>query len=62
MPILCQRYDVIVCLCCVKCLINYGLKYISMQNGTAEEVKKIVTTLNEAEVPSEDDVGELMSN
>lgn len=28
-----------------------------MQNGTAEEVKKIVTTLNEAEVPSEDVVG-----
>lgn len=30
-----------------------------MQNGTVEEVKKIVTVLNEAEVPSEDIVGEL---
>jgi hypothetical protein len=28
-----------------------------LQNGTAEEVKKIVTVLSEAEVPSEDDVG-----
>ena len=28
-----------------------------MQNGTTEEVKKIVTTLNEAEVPPEDVVG-----
>lgn len=28
-----------------------------LQNGTTEEVKKIVTTLNEAEVPSEDVVG-----
>lgn len=31
---------------------------ILLQNGTPEEVKKIVTTLNEAEVPSEDVVGE----
>lgn len=30
---------------------------IVLQNGTIEEVKKIVTTLNEAEVPSEDVVG-----
>lgn len=29
------------------------------QNGTTDEVKKIVTTLNEAEVPSEDVVGKL---
>lgn len=29
-----------------------------MQNGTGEDVKKIVTVLNEAEVPSEDVVGE----
>ena len=29
-----------------------------MQNGTTEEVKKIVTTLNEAKVPGEDVVGE----
>ncbi|CAL5334194.1 unnamed protein product [Camellia sinensis] len=29
-------------------------------NGTTEEVKKIVTTLNEAEVPSEDDVAVLI--
>lgn len=28
-----------------------------LQNGTTEEVKKIVTILNEAEVPSEDVVG-----
>lgn len=28
-----------------------------MQNGTTDEVKKIVSTLNEAEVPSEDIVG-----
>lgn len=27
------------------------------QNGTSEEVKKIVSTLNQAEVPSEDVVG-----
>ncbi|KAL8027177.1 hypothetical protein ABFX02_14G078300 [Erythranthe guttata] len=30
-------------------------------NGTTEEVKKIVTTLNEAEVPSEDDVEVVVS-
>ncbi|KAL3850673.1 hypothetical protein ACJIZ3_012555 [Penstemon smallii] len=30
-------------------------------NGTIEEVKKIVTTLNEAEVPSEDDVEVVVS-
>jgi triosephosphate isomerase len=29
-----------------------------VQNGTGEDVKKIVTVLNEAEVPSEDVVGE----
>ena len=29
----------------------------SVQNGTIEEVKKIVSFLNEAEVPSEDVVG-----
>lgn len=29
-----------------------------LQNGTTEEVKKIVTTLNEAQVPGEDVVGE----
>lgn len=28
-----------------------------VQNGTNEEVKKIVSTLNEAEIPSEDAVG-----
>ena len=32
-----------------------------MQNGTIEEVKKLVAVLNEAEVPSEDDVGKLSS-
>lgn len=31
-----------------------------MQNGTVEEVKKIVTTLSKAEVPSEDVVGMYM--
>jgi len=31
---------------------------ILLQNGTTEEVKKIVTTLNEAKVPGEDVVGE----
>lgn len=30
-----------------------------MQNGTVNEVKKIVAVLNEAEVPPEDVVGEL---
>lgn len=30
---------------------------IILQNGTTEEVKKIVTTLNEAQVPSGDVVG-----
>jgi hypothetical protein len=30
-----------------------------LQNGTIEEVKKIVTMLNEAEVPSKDVVGKL---
>jgi hypothetical protein len=34
-----------------------GLIFL-LQNGTGNEVKKIVTTLNEAEVPSEDVVGE----
>jgi hypothetical protein len=29
-----------------------------VQNGTTDDVKKIVTVLNEAEVPSEDAVGE----
>lgn len=28
-----------------------------MQNGTTEQVKKIVATLNEGQVPSEDVVG-----
>jgi len=31
---------------------------ILLQNGTTEEVKKIVGTLNEAQVPGEDVVGE----
>lgn len=31
--------------------------YFFVQNGTLSEVKKIVTILNEAEVPSEDIVG-----
>lgn len=34
----------------------------SLQNGTTEEVKKIVTILNEAEVPSEEVVGMLFAN
>jgi len=29
-----------------------------LQNGTTEEVKKIVTTLNEAKIPGDDVVGE----
>lgn len=37
---------------------NHLWALILVQNGTGEEVKKIVTTLNEAEVPSEDVVGE----
>lgn len=35
---------------------------LTLQNGTTEEVKKIVTTLNETEVPSEDVVGEFTTN
>jgi hypothetical protein len=31
---------------------------ILLQNGTTDQVKKIVTTLNEAQVPGEDVVGE----
>lgn len=41
--------------------LNIGLSSFGggwLQNGTVEEVKKIVTLLNEAEVPSEDVVGE----
>lgn len=38
----------------IRCLLWIG---ICVQNGTADEVKKIVSTLNEAEVPSEDVVG-----
>jgi hypothetical protein len=34
-----------------------GLNWMWMQNGTTEEVKKIVSTLNEAQVPSQDVVG-----
>jgi len=37
-------------------LLFFGL--ILLQNGTTEEVKKIVGTLNEAQVPGEDVVGE----
>ncbi|KAK2995954.1 hypothetical protein RJ640_003746 [Escallonia rubra] len=37
------------------------LMYVNNQNGTADEVKKIVTTLNEAEVPSEDVVEVVVS-
>lgn len=33
------------------------LFWVLTQNGTVEEVKKIVTFLNEAEVPTEDVVG-----
>lgn len=35
-----------------------ALRCCCVQNGTGEDVKKIVTVLNEAEVPSEDVVGE----
>lgn len=36
-------------------LVSNQLMY--MQNGTTEEVKKIVATLNEGQVPSQDVVG-----
>ena len=41
-------------------MISVGIRSRSPrgQNGTGEDVKKIVTVLNEAEVPSEDVVGE----
>jgi len=39
-------------------LISDGIRSPRGQNGTGEDVKKIVTVLNEAEVPSEDVVGE----
>jgi hypothetical protein len=39
-------------------LIPDGIRSPRAQNGTAGDVKKIVTVLNEAEVPSEDVVGE----
>jgi len=57
--------------CCVDCIYYIYRLYISgdsywllffglilLQNGTTEEVKKIVGTLNEAQVPGEDVVGE----
>ena len=40
----------------------YGSQLIYLQNGNIEEVKKIVTMLNEAEVPSEDVVGKFAIN
>lgn len=39
--------------------ISHSWCLVLLQNGTVDEVKKIVTILNEAEVPSEDVVGEL---
>ena len=40
-------------------LISDGVRCAArVQNGTGEDVKKIVTVLNEVEVPSEDVVGE----
>ena len=39
-----------------------SFELICLQNGTTEEVKKIVATLNEAEVPSEDVVGKFVMN
>ncbi|GMP49370.1 hypothetical protein CsSME_00016372 [Camellia sinensis var. sinensis] len=38
------------------CISDTTYETSELLNGTTEEVKKIVTTLNEAEVPSEDDV------
>lgn len=35
------------------------LDFFNFQNGTIDDVKKIVKTLNEVEVPSEDVVGTL---
>lgn len=37
---------------------NYCFELVLLQNGTKEEVKKIVGTLNEAKVPGKDVVGE----
>ena len=34
-----------------------SLNWMLMQNGTSEEVKKLVSTLNAGEVPSQDVVG-----
>jgi hypothetical protein len=39
-------------------MILISISAARVQNGTGEDVKKIVTVLNEAEVPSEDVVGE----
>ena len=33
--------------------------FMCVQNGTTEEVKKLVNIFNEAEIPSEDEVGKL---
>lgn len=41
----------------IRFILKFGYNWNSVQNGTTEEVKKIVTTLNEAEIPSEDVVG-----
>lgn len=42
------------------CLFVFSFfKKTGLQNGTLEEVKKIVSMLNEAEVPSENVVGKL---
>lgn len=37
---------------------NWWFELSFLQNGTTEQVKKIVGTLNEAKVPGEDIVGE----
>lgn len=40
--------------------IDVSFDWNRLQNGTTEEVKKIVSMLNEAEVPSEEIVGMIM--
>lgn len=43
-------------LCLIE-LMSLLIEWKILQNGTTEEVKKIVGMLNEAEIPSEDAVG-----
>lgn len=55
---------ILACQCwCKLCIKKLPIlnQLICVQNGTTEEVKKIVATLNEGQVPSQDVVGESSS-